>query len=85
MTQLSLFSVRHPETRPASSKPPRPPKPASWMDNVGPEDYGLQAKMRYVLNFWTPKSEEEWLAWAPHLTGPLPDRWARYRDSFAEG
>jgi hypothetical protein len=52
------------------------------MDEIQPHEHELQARMRHVLTFWTPKSEEEWLAWAPHLTGALPERWERYRDSF---
>ena len=78
--QLSLFS--QPQATVDGVKPPRPPRPPSWMDEIQPHEHELQARMRHVLTFWTPKSEEEWLAWAPHLTGPLPERWERYRDSF---
>lgn len=80
MTQLALFGRVD-----TSIKRPRPPRPASWMDEVGPEDYDLHARMKYVLTFWTPKTEDEWLAWAPHLLGPLPDRWERYRATFIDG
>jgi len=55
------------------------------MDEIQPQEHELKARMRHVLAFWTPKSEDEWLAWAPHLIGPLPERWERYRASFEDG